>query len=388
MFANKMGGRASSHCRILVVHYALTPGGASRVAIEDAVMLQRQGFQVGFASATGSWRSKLEQDPVPFFRLYFVDPGRFSAWIRYTIGIVLTAIILLYVVIRYRYDYLYVHHWQSTIPAVLVATLTRIHYVFVAHLVVRHGRRSCWPGKYVIAVSNAVKMDCIARFHLSPDCVTVIPNAVDTQVVVVSSQTVAQFNRLWNIPENALVVTCVALLNEQKAHRVLLDAWQKVTASIPDAILLLAGNGPLRQALEAQCSALKITKSVRFMGMTEELAVLYTRTDLFALSSIVEGMPMTPLEAAVYGVPTVATAVGGTTETVIDGETGLLVEADNDTALAAALLRVLLNPTLRHDLGQKARKFVEQSHSLDSRAQILAEYFQCLMAEHKTVGKG
>jgi glycosyltransferase involved in cell wall biosynthesis len=362
-----------------MVHYALTPGGATLVAIDYALALKRQGFQAGFASDKGQWQGRLAGGQIQFHRLYFLDPERYSPWVRYGLGMPLTIVALLYLVWRYQYGCICVHHQQSSLPAAFVARLTGAVYVFCAHIDFRSGRHLACPGRHVIAVSQAVKEKYMTKFGLPSDVITVLPNAVETNVGSVSKECVAAFEERWNIDPQAPVVACVALLNEQKAHHILLKAWQRVSVEFPQAVLVLAGGGPLRAQLEQQCSRLEISQNVRFLRMVDDVSVVYWRANFMVLSSISEGMPLVALEAAVYGRPIVATAVGGTPEVVLDEQTGLLVELNNPDQLAKAINRLLGDSEYCRLLGANARNFVQEKYSPTARAVVLGDYFRGLI---------
>jgi len=117
---------------------------------------------------------------------------------------------------------------------------------------------------------------------------------------------------------------------------------------------------------------------VRFLGLVDDMSVVYWRASFIVLSSNTEGMPMAPLEAAVYGRPAVATAVGGTPEVVLDEQTGLLVKPDDVALLAEAIIRLLGNSALSQTLGSNARALVQGRHSSAARAVVLGNYFSGL----------
>ena len=363
--------------KILVVHHSLEIGGATHLAISDALSLRKQGFTVGFASEGGAWEEKLTNH-VPLHRLCFLNAGRYPRWFRYLLGIPVNTVSLLCIVLRHGYNCLYVHHRQSGIPSTIVSWLTKAIYVFIAHVEFSGGRSVTRLGRHVIADSEKVRDNLVANFGVRKDAITVIPNAVEIQVSRVDDRAIRAFDSKWGIPPDAQVVACVALLNEQKAHNVLLDAWQKVMVQFPRAILVLAGDGPLRGRLEDQSAYLGIEKSVRFLGMVDELPVVYSRAGFVVLSSRAEGMPLCILEAFAYGLPAVATAVSGTPEIVLHQKTGLLVEPNKADQLAQAIIRLLSDPRLRRQLGEAARQLVVDKYSFEARERVLSNYFRAL----------
>ena len=116
---------------------------------------------------------------------------------------------------------------------------------------------------------------------------------------------------------------------------------------------LVVGDGP-------QETFLRGIEGVELLGERGDVPALLARSDVFALSTLSEGMPISVLEAMAAGLPVVATAVGGIPEIVVDGETGLLVPPQDDQALAAALRRLLADRELRHRMGAAGRARAER----------------------------
>jgi glycosyltransferase involved in cell wall biosynthesis len=119
---------------------------------------------------------------------------------------------------------------------------------------------------------------------------------------------------------------------------------------------LIVGDGPDRPAVEAELRRLGLEGAVELAGTRGDVPELLAGADVFALSSRSEGAPISILEAMAAGLPVVATRVGGVGETVVDGETGLLVPAGDPAAMSAALERLLADPELRRRLGAAGRE--------------------------------
>jgi glycosyltransferase involved in cell wall biosynthesis len=152
-------------------------------------------------------------------------------------------------------------------------------------------------------------------------------------------------------PHAGAVVGNVARLVEQKGHRDLLAAL----ARVPDARLVLVGEGPLRPELERLAASLGIGERVEFLGHRDDVPELLAGFDVFAFPSLFEGLCLAVIEAQAAGVPVVATPVGGIRETVIDGQTGLLVPPHDPAALAAGIARLLADPEEARRLARAAR---------------------------------
>jgi hypothetical protein len=166
-------------------------------------------------------------------------------------------------------------------------------------------------------------------------------------------------------------ILTVARLDKQKGLNYLLEA----AALIPEAMFVLAGEGPERPALEAHTRALSLNNRVVFLGYRADIDDLLASCDLFVLPSLFEGLPLSVLEAMAAGKPVVATAIGGTDETIIHGETGLLVPPADPFALAGAIRTALADPSLSRRLGAAGRARVHQQFSAESMVRRITEIY-------------
>jgi glycosyltransferase involved in cell wall biosynthesis len=151
------------------------------------------------------------------------------------------------------------------------------------------------------------------------------------------------------------LVGVVGRLEPQKGHAYLFEAWPSIVAEFPDARLLVVGDGSLRPRLQARAQELGVAGSVLFAGFRADIPRVLDAIDVLALPSLYEGMPLTAIEASAMGRPVVATAVDGTPEVVVEGETGLLVSPGDPAGLANALCRLLGDPAGRARLGRAGR---------------------------------
>jgi glycosyltransferase involved in cell wall biosynthesis len=174
----------------------------------------------------------------------------------------------------------------------------------------------------------------------------------------------------WGIPDQAVVVGCVARLDALKDHESLLRAFAQVRAREPHTFLVLVGDGELRSRLERLSVELGVSQAVKFTGEIRSAGNLHRGFDISVLSSLSEGFPNTLLEAMAAGKPVVATRVGGSVDAVDDGRTGLLVQPAQPEDLAKAILRLVESPALRSAYGRagnlRARERFAASHALGS----------------------
>jgi glycosyltransferase involved in cell wall biosynthesis len=170
-------------------------------------------------------------------------------------------------------------------------------------------------------------------------------------------------------------VLFVGRLAAEKGLDDLLQAWPTVMRAQPDAVLLLAGDGPERARLEARG-----LPGIRFLGEVEDPAPYLQVADCFVLPSSSEGLSNALLEALASGVACVATGIGGTVDAVRDGVEGLLVPPRDPGALADALVRAL-SPDSRAGFGRAARERMIREYSLDQTADRLVGLYRELRAQ-------
>jgi glycosyltransferase involved in cell wall biosynthesis len=183
------------------------------------------------------------------------------------------------------------------------------------------------------------------------------------------------------IPQGAVVVGTVTRLSPQKAPLDFVAAAAQVAAQRRDAHFVIVGDGPLRAEVEAQVSALGLAGRVRLTGLRRDVPDLLHSFDIFALTSLWEGLPRVLPQAMAAGLPIVATAVDGNAEAVMDGVNGFLTPAGDPSAMAGALLRMLDGPALRREMGQVGQTMVEEFGAV-KMVQDIAALYEALLAEH------
>ncbi|WHZ20185.1 MAG: hypothetical protein OJF55_002334 [Rhodanobacteraceae bacterium] len=221
----------------------------------------------------------------------------------------------------------------------------------------------------IVAPSTAI-LDAVQRSEGRPRARTrCIPNGVDTERFRPrASGTRLAARADVGFTEDELLIGCVADLFPVKRHVDLIDAFAQVRAALPNTRLVLIGDGPLRETIEAQIRTLGLTDAVRLLGPRRDVDRLLPTLDLFVLASDTEGLSNAILEAQACGLPVVATRVGGNPD-VVQADCGELVEARQPAALAAIMLRLLRDPARRAHMGAAGRTRVEREHSLVAMVQ-------------------
>lgn len=157
-----------------------------------------------------------------------------------------------------------------------------------------------------------------------------------------------------NLFTGSPVIGTIGRLHASKGYASLIEAMPLVREKLPQARLVLVGEGREREQLENRVRELRLNSHVDFVGERSDAAGLLPEFDIFVLPSVIEGMPNAVLEAAMAGIPVVATRVGGVPEVIQDSISGLLVEPGSSVSLAHALVRMGQDDSLRGECGKNA----------------------------------
>lgn len=231
----------------------------------------------------------------------------------------------------------------------------------------------------VIAVTDVAAQRFLAWTGYDDRRLAIIPNGIEIGRFPpdVDPQAV---RREWGIPDDLFVFLLVGRLVPAKGVEHLLRAARQSAEAGRRCAVLIVGDGPLREELEAQAEEEQLSRTVRFLGEREDAPALMTAADAFILSSVWEALPLAMLEAMACGKPVIATSVGGVPEVVRDGVEGLLVPPGDADSLAEAMTRMMDMPaeTLAQ-MGRRARRRVEEGYNITRSAQAILSIYDTLL---------
>ena len=278
---------------------------------------------------------------------------------------------------------LHAHFGSSALPASRIAKALRVPLIVTYHGMditvaattraeVERRHRAFAAADRVIAVSGFIA-DVLRKAGCPPEKITVHFIGVDTaRFTPWAGHGAAPDARAAAEARSSTEVLFVGRLVEKKGVTHLIRAMQEVRRTVPAAELVLAGDGPLRTALEKECLVHGVP--ARFLGVQtpEQVIGLMRRAAVLCGPSIAdsrgnaEGLPITFLEAQACGLPVIASMSGGTGEGIVHGETGVLFTPGDERALADHLLAMLgpSNDALRHRMSIAARRYIEQQFDL------------------------
>jgi glycosyltransferase involved in cell wall biosynthesis len=174
------------------------------------------------------------------------------------------------------------------------------------------------------------------------------------------------------LPERARVVAGAFRLDAEKQPELFLEVVRRAAASVDELRVLVAGTGPLEGRMREVIKRDGMEARVRLLGPRTDVESVFLASDVFLLTSTLEGCPNAALEAQYLGLPVVATAGGGTTDAVVHGRTGYLAGIHDAAALAGHLTRLLTDDDLRRRLGGQAHAFVVEAFDLDRMIDLTA----------------
>lgn len=366
--------------KIKVVHIIpmLGPGGAERVAVHIVKGLNRQRFDPRVISI---WRrvgcdleTQLDDARVPVHYLG-KGPG-FDGRAYHRLHHALKTL-------RPEIVHSHLHVLRYALPSLLLlkgmATLHTVHNLAEREVESRARciqRYAFLHGVVPVAVSEEVAHSLKPLYGIK-SC-RVIPNGIPTSDYAHPKVTRAEWRAKAGFREDHVLFVCVARFAEQKNHALLLDAFAKRPAGNPVAHLVLVGDGPLREPLEAQAKRLGVAERIHFMGVRTDIPEILRAMDVFVLSSDWEGNPLSIMEAMAAGLPVVSTAVGGVPGLLADGKEGLLEERGNAAGLANSMAFLLDSAEARRTMGAAAAEHARRHFDVSAMVQQYEQLYEHL----------
>jgi glycosyltransferase involved in cell wall biosynthesis len=235
-----------------------------------------------------------------------------------------------------------------------------------------------------IAASRAIR-DILQHDGIESHRLVVVHDGIDVAKIG-RLPTIDAHVEYW-LPHGAPVLVNVGALVGHKGQKHLIEAMTHVLREVPDAHLVIFGEGELRPALERQVKDLRLDKHVLLPGFREDVLQLMKSADVFVMSSVTEGLGSTVLDAMAMRLPVVATRAGGLPEAVVPGETGLLVAPGDARELGGAIVRLLKEPHVRSRMGDAGHKRVAAEFGVGRMLEgTLAAYRRALSMKSSAAG--
>ncbi|MBU2102934.1 MAG: glycosyltransferase, partial [Candidatus Omnitrophica bacterium] len=344
---------------ILYIIWSLGLGGAERVVINLAKGLDKNKYNVTVCCLNdkGQFAYELEKEGIEVVALN--KKGAFD------ISIVprLSSLIR-----RYNIDIVHTHLWGANFWGRIAAKLANVKVIIATE----HNMDTWKNGGYfildrwvssftdkVIVVSESVKDFYYKKIGLTDEKSRMIHNGIESE-----KYALAKKGTDFKTNGNEIVIGIVGRLVPQKGHKYFLLAMKELVSKHRIKGLIV-GSGPMGEELKQYSKDLGLNGNVVFTGLRQDIPEVLKSLDILVLPSLREGLPIVALEAMASGVPVVATNVGGTPEVVIDNETGILIEPENERDIVNAIGRLIEDKVAMERLICNARRHIQKNFTIE-----------------------
>ena len=232
----------------------------------------------------------------------------------------------------------------------------------------------------IVTTGEALRETLIRENGMAPERVVSIATGVSLQRFDAARPADLSLKRELGIPERAPVVTMVAVIRGMKRYDLFVAAAALLQEEFPEARFLVVGDGPGRDKLLAQIREAGLAERVIMAGYRSDIPGIYGISDIAVLTSDrSEGVPQSITQAMAMGLPVIASPVGGITEMVLDGKTGILAATGDAVSFARAIGKLLRDEPLRSELGRAARNHVLQRYTEEIMARRTLEFYSRLL---------
>ena len=342
----------------------LRPAGAERCVFELARRLDRRRFDVRVAALRGgAMADELRKAGVETAVL-----GLLGKWD------VLKVFKLAGLLRQWRIDVLHTHLFHADLAGRLAGAIAGVpHVVHTVHVAEKRFRpwRFAWARlaagwcDRIVAVSRDVAEHHARLSGLPLHRYEVIPNGVDVAAFARDPAARKRLRSEWAVSDDRVVAAFVGRLDRQKGLDVLLLAMDALRMRTPDLRLVIAGDGPRRREIESLVAKLRLGDRVRMLGFVRDVRAVLSAADLFVMPSRWEGFGLAAAEAMAAGLPVIAAGAAGLRELVVDGRTGILVEADDPEAVARSIEVLAYDSSRRAELGRAGAARVEENFRIE-----------------------
>ena len=363
---------------ILQIFHGFIEGGSERQMIQITKLLHESGdydVHVATLGIGGVLRSEMDLPVVEFPLTSFYDANMIRQTSRFVSYLK-----------KHEIKIVHSHDFYSNIFAIAGSTLAGIPGRIASKRETTGLRtpvqtsieRYAFRLAHTVVANAAAVKEHLIRQGVSGKKIALIYNGIDLSRFNQNGQPGDVLQRLnLGAIQGRPVITMVANFEHRiKDQPMLLRATQRVKPEFPEAVFIFAGDGELREETQKLAEELGLSESCFFIGRCASVPDLLAASDICVLSSQAEGFSNSILEYMAAGRAVVATDVGGASEAIVEGETGYLVKAGDDRAMAERIVSLLRDPNRRRTLGSNGRRVVEQRFSCEARLANTAALYQ------------
>ena len=379
------------------IAYVVTPiefGGAEKVSLNFLGNVDRDQFKICPILFIRPWEKKnflLQEIKKEKYRVHQVpvvkkprDEGRDHFRIIRCFKIIFS------ILVKGHFDLIHTHGYFADIVGIPTAKVLGIPTISTCHGFIENDNRLkvyntldrivLRLSDKIIAVSSEIAQNLL-RHGIKESRIKVIPNAVktdiDQNVFLENRQNSRQF---YGFSEKDFVLGYVGRLSQEKGLKYLIDASSMIKKSRVPLKVLIVGEGPQKKDLANIVKKRRVESEVVFSGFKNNIDNLLPAMDVFVLPSLTEGTPMSLLEAMSYGIPVVASSVGGIPRIIDPGKTGILVAPGRPEELRDSVILLYNNPSLRSEIGKAGQRKVKEQFDIKRWARRIESEYTSLIA--------
>ncbi|WP_373086072.1 glycosyltransferase [Sneathiella sp.] len=375
------------HPTVLQILPSLNGGGVERGTIEMASALKEKGWVPIVVSSGGVMEQELKRMGVRHITLPVASK---NPWImRRNVGR------LAQIVTEFDVDIIHARSRAPAWSAYATARKTRKHFVTTFHAAYTRGgllknyyNSVMLKGEKVIAISEFIAAHILENYNIDPGKIVTIPRGVDCRKfnpAAINAERVIKIARDWSLPDDIPVVMLPGRLTRLKGHTTFIEALARLEHR--NFLALMVGSTEGREAYTAELNSLiqqrGLEGKVQIKGHCDDMAGALMLSDVVVSATTVpEGFGRIAVEAQAMGRPVIATAHGGSMETIIDGETGWLVPVGDIDAMSAALAAALDMPVeAREAVAVQAREHVMSKYAIEKMCASTIGVYESLLAD-------
>ena len=340
--------------------YSLQMGGSEKVALDIASHLDAQRFEPSVCALDldGDLSGELDKSHIPHHVLHRkgLEPGVFGRIYR--------------LMKDRRVDIVHTHHFTQLLFAALPARLAGARIIHTEHEFFSYTQRAAPRSLIRLLVRLCDNMTVVGpevadyfvqTIGIPRDRLTIVPNGVDVGAFEYDREAA---RRELGLECGDVVIGTIGRLEPEKDQATLLDMFRQVRTTHPKARMVIVGDGSLAADLKTHAARIGVGGAALFLGYRRDVAKLLAAMDIFVLTSIREGLPISLIEAMAARRPVVSSDIGSVRDLVQDSINGLVVAARDTAAFTAAVERLIQSPELCRTLADAGRRTVEASFSL------------------------
>ncbi len=359
--------------KIAIITDSLARGGAEKQVVMSAIALRKLGQEVELIScrAVNHFQNLIEKNEIPLHIITDTCPFKVGHIISLTKLFRGGKYDLVHCFDSGTSSYGRVAAKLARVPKIFGGVRDAMHERFLLRVI--HRLINVWTSKWIVN-SESCKQKIINELDVAPDNIFVVPNGIDLGDFQ-SALTVDEAKSKFGFEKDIPVITILANLRPEKNHEMFLRVARKLLDSDVPAVFIVAGDGPMRDELLEMSQSMGISSRIHFLGRCDDVVDLLMATDIVAMTSLHESLPNAIIEAGAAGVPSVSTDCGSVSELIIDGQTGFIVQKNDDDAMVERLVTLISNPNLRLLMGREAKKHVADKFSLNALGHNLSSVY-------------